>query len=262
MVDEALKERYRKAMPLLAELLHMQSVFTGEVRLVENGTVNAKALGYIYGLTDAAFQIAKLDIASEYGMGVLMALIMEFDEPNVDMLWEYLKAPSDAAVLMDGVKLGGDDYNAFAMGKGRGPPLRWVKCFPQSLKEQTVTDVAQAYQDLLLKYPTAIVDVSALPLSKSDMKRFLKKLYAAQTKPEAQKYFRDAFFMLSQFQEGVGPVPVDGRLLEGEMQSYLKENMAILDTYTLWQRHALSELDSLESEWTQFINSAAASGRS
>src|SRR6266481_2295922 len=111
MGEDALKERYRKAMPLLAELLHMQKVFTGEVRLVdETGNVNAKALGYIYGLTDAAFQIAKLDVGSTYGMGVLMALIMEFDEPNADRLWEYFKAPSDAAALMDGVELGGEDY--------------------------------------------------------------------------------------------------------------------------------------------------------
>jgi hypothetical protein len=33
---EALKERYRKAVPLLAELLHIQRVFTGEVKLVRD----------------------------------------------------------------------------------------------------------------------------------------------------------------------------------------------------------------------------------
>jgi hypothetical protein len=52
--------------------------------MVDAGKVNAKALGYIYGLTDCSFQIANLDIGSEYGLGVLMALIMEFDEPNAD----------------------------------------------------------------------------------------------------------------------------------------------------------------------------------
>jgi hypothetical protein len=252
--DEVLKERYRKAMPILAELLHMQRVFTGEVQLVVNGAVNAKALGYIYGLTDAAFQIGKLDVGSPYGMGVLMALIVEFDEPNCDMLWDYLKAPTDSVGLMQGVEIGNEDYVRWAQAKGAGPPpLRWCKCFPPPAKERTVLEVAQAYQDVLLKYPTAILDVSALPLSKSDMKNMLKKLYAVQTKPEAQKYFQDAFYMLSQFQEGVGPVPVDGRLREDGMQSHLKENLAILDAYTFWQKRALAELQGLEAEWSDFL---------
>ncbi|HEY7844978.1 MAG TPA: hypothetical protein VID30_15030 [Bradyrhizobium sp.] len=125
-----MKERYRKAMPILAELLHMQCIFTGEVRLVrDTGQVNAKALGYIYGLTDAAFQIGGLDVGSHYGLGGLMALIMEFDEPNADMLWEYLKRRADEQALMEGVSLGFDDYCVFARGKGAAPPLRWMKCF-------------------------------------------------------------------------------------------------------------------------------------
>jgi hypothetical protein len=127
--DKGLKERYRKAMPLLAELLHIQEEFIGEVRLVNDARVNAKALGYIYGFTDAAFQIAKLDVGSEYGMGVLMALIMEFDESNADMLFQYLQSPSDAEALIAGVGLGVDDYAEWADAKTRRPALRWKLCF-------------------------------------------------------------------------------------------------------------------------------------
>jgi hypothetical protein len=58
-----------------------------------------------------------------------MALIMEFDEPNADRLFEYLKAPVDAAAMMEGVKLGGDDYNGWAAVHGATPPLRWANCF-------------------------------------------------------------------------------------------------------------------------------------
>jgi len=62
-------------MPLFAELLHMQKVFIGEVRLVdEAGTVNAMALGYIYGLTDAAFQIANLDVGSQVRRRIVIRL--------------------------------------------------------------------------------------------------------------------------------------------------------------------------------------------
>jgi hypothetical protein len=43
-------------MPIIAELLHIQAVFVDEVRLVDSaGTVNAKALGYIYGLGKGTF---------------------------------------------------------------------------------------------------------------------------------------------------------------------------------------------------------------
>ena len=55
-------------------------------------------------------------------MGVLMALIMEFDEPNADMLWNYLKSPRDASRLMEGVLLGSSDYRQWATSaKGAGP---------------------------------------------------------------------------------------------------------------------------------------------
>jgi hypothetical protein len=134
MSEEALKERYRNAMPLLVELLRMQRLFTGEVKLVsDSGQVNARALGYIYGLADAAFQIGGLDSRSQYGLGVVMALIAEFDEPRADMLWNYLKHPDDEQALMDGASLGFDDYRQFDKSKGAAgaPPMRWMKCFPK-----------------------------------------------------------------------------------------------------------------------------------
>jgi hypothetical protein len=128
--DLTQKERYARAMPILAELLHIQAVFVGQVVLVDQGRINAKALGYIYGLADCALQIGMMDVGSQYGLGVLMALIMEFDEPNADMLWQYLQTPGDAGALMDGVSLGFEDYLMWSKSGGKGaPPLRWVKCF-------------------------------------------------------------------------------------------------------------------------------------
>lgn len=131
MPEDDLKEKYAKAFPLLLELLHIGAVFIGDrVVLVDEGRVNAKALGYIYGLADCALQFGRMDIASTYGLGLLMGLIMEFDEPNADMLFNYLKAPLDETSLMEGVSLGFDDYEVFARSGGKGaPPLRWVKCF-------------------------------------------------------------------------------------------------------------------------------------
>lgn len=133
MVDEAaVKERYAKAASILTELLRIQEVFISSEKavLVDHGHVNAKALGYIYGLADCALQIGKMDIGSNWGLGLLMSLIVEFDDANGDMLWQYLQRPSDEAALMEGVSLGFDDYAVWAKSGGNGgPPLQWRKCF-------------------------------------------------------------------------------------------------------------------------------------
>jgi hypothetical protein len=71
-------------------------------------------------------------------------------------------------------------------------------------------EVIENYQEMLLKYPVAILDVSMLPVPKAKMKVLLKGMYAKQTKPEFQKYFEQAYMFLSQFQEGVGPKPISG----------------------------------------------------
>jgi hypothetical protein len=80
----------------------------------------------------------------------------------------------------------------------------------------------------------------------------LKAMYAQQTKPEFQKYFQDGFMSLSQFQDGVGPVPIDGKMLNSDLKANLDANVVILETYALWQNRALAELDSLEDEWARF----------
>src|SRR4029078_6679073 len=50
------KERYQQAAEILATLLHGQTIFIDSVKLVAGNDVNAKALGYIYGLADCAIR--------------------------------------------------------------------------------------------------------------------------------------------------------------------------------------------------------------
>jgi len=67
------KEPYQEAARPLATLLHGQTIFIDSVKLVDaDNEVNAKALGYIYGLADCALRLAKLDVASEHGAGLLV----------------------------------------------------------------------------------------------------------------------------------------------------------------------------------------------
>jgi hypothetical protein len=124
------KDRYQEAANSLAGLLHGQTIFIDSVKLVDAGNaVNARALGYIYGCADCALRLAKLDIASEYGSDLLFFLISEFDQPNVDRLYEYLRSPSDRAKLMEGVMLGANDYDEWAKSQGMMIALRWRECF-------------------------------------------------------------------------------------------------------------------------------------
>jgi hypothetical protein len=62
-------------------------------------------------------------------MEALMALIMEFDESNADMLFQYLQSPSYPPALIAGVDLGVDDYAEWADTKRRRPAIRWRLCF-------------------------------------------------------------------------------------------------------------------------------------
>jgi hypothetical protein len=126
------KEPYQEAAKTLATLLHGQTIFIDTVKLVDAGNeVNAKALGYIYGLADCALRLAKLDVGSENAADLLAFLISQFDEANVDRLYEYLRSPSDRVKLTEGVMIGRNDYEAWAKSHGMMTALRWDKCFGQ-----------------------------------------------------------------------------------------------------------------------------------
>ena len=127
------KERYHEAANTLVGLLHGQTIFIDTVKLVDaRNEVNAKALGYIYGLADCALRLAKLDVGSEHAAGLLVFLISEFDGPNADRLYEYLRSPSDRVKLMEGVMRGRNDYDAWDKSHGMMIALRWCECFSRS----------------------------------------------------------------------------------------------------------------------------------
>jgi len=121
------KERYQQAAETLATLLHGQTIFIDSVKLVAGNEVNAKALGYIYGLADCAIRLAQLDVSD--ASDLLVFLIAEFDEANLDRLYEYLASPSDRIKLMEGVMLGRNDYEAWDKSHGMMIALRWSQCF-------------------------------------------------------------------------------------------------------------------------------------
>jgi hypothetical protein len=127
------KTRYLEATKNLATLLHGQEIFIDSVKLIgADNQINAKALGYIYGLADCALRRAKLDVSSDRAADLLLFLISEFDEANVDRLYEYLRSPSDWVKMMEGVMLGRSDYDAWDKSHRLMIALRWAQCFSRS----------------------------------------------------------------------------------------------------------------------------------
>jgi hypothetical protein len=126
------------------------------------------------------------------------------------------------------------------------PPKR-----PPEMKPLTVASVMETYRTLLMDYPVAILDTAMLPITKTQMKVLLKSLYAEVATAELQNYIEQGYMFLSQFQDGVGPVPIDGGIkFSGAMAT--KAELAQLDKWVAWQQVLLAEMDLLAAEWKRF----------
>jgi hypothetical protein len=132
--------------------------------------------------------------------------------------------------------------------KGAKPNRKALSEEPQ----QSVGDVMEAYGRLLQKYPLSIIDVSMLPLPKAKMKIVLKALYAEAASLEQQSFLEAGFMFLSNFQDGLGATPIDGKLLRGDPKETLEANKAILDKLLPWQKLSNAEAQILSAEWTRF----------
>jgi hypothetical protein len=133
--------------------------------------------------------------------------------------------------------------------------LEWLKRTLASEKPkmpQTVDEAMSAYRDLLVKYPIAIMDVSMLPIPKKQMKLLLKALYAKVPTAELKSYIETGFTLLSNFQEGVGPTPIDGGApFNGKLPT--QAEIANLEKWLAWEKVSMAEAEALTAEWKQFL---------
>ena len=119
-------------------------------------------------------------------------------------------------------------------------------------KKQTVADAIGAYGALLENYPLAILDISMLPTSKTNMKVLLKALYAKTTDAKFANHIEVAFMSLSKFQDGVGSIPIDGTLSAGTSKADISTDMKKLDKWLSWQKLSVAEMEILIAEWKRF----------
>ena len=137
MSDLSIDQTFRKVSDIAFELLDAQSFFIDKEKFVitdEAGTVNGKALGYIFGILDALLQYAKLDIRDIQGEAALHSLIARNFPAEVGKVGTYvgyLKNMQNEPEVMNGVMLGGQQATDWLRLKAT--PVRWAGCFSEEL---------------------------------------------------------------------------------------------------------------------------------
>ena len=112
-----------------------------------------------------------------------------------------------------------------------------------------IYDILEAYGLLLERYPLAICDVSMLPLAKIEMKKLFMAMCPLANSPEREQALENSFLFLSNFQEGVGPKPLDESMTKNASPA---EKVAILENWLGWENVAAAELQELIAEWKEF----------
>ena len=122
---------------------------------------------------------------------------------------------------------------------------------PKQPPETTVASAMETYRLLLVEHPVAILDTAMLPIPKTQMKVLLKSLYAKVPTAELRNHIEQGYMFLSNFQDGVGRVPIDGGIkFSGAVPT--QAEIAQLEKWSAWQKVALAEMDVLSAEWARF----------
>ena len=131
--------------------------------------------------------------------------------------------------------------------------FNWFKSTP---KTPSAGEIIENYGLLLERYPLAVMDVSMLPVPKKDMKAVLKGLYLIEKDPERRSHLEVGYHLLSNFQEGVGPEPIDGRVDSATSSASSKEEICKvgekLERWLPWSKLSVAEGEILRAEWQRF----------
>lgn len=111
----------------LALLLSLQLVFSPgrsvEVSKIETqeGVINRKAIGYIYGFIDCALQCRGEEVTNlELGLPILYHVMHKLFPGNEQAYIDFLMTNMDDEVTVLGMMVGGQEYHEF-LHEGRAP---------------------------------------------------------------------------------------------------------------------------------------------
>lgn len=131
--------------------------------------------------------------------------------------------------------------------------LRWLQKALGGRPEPSLSDVLTTYSTFMIEQPLSIMDVAMLPMPKTQMKTMFKIIYANASDAKAQATIEFAYMFLSHFQDGVGPTPIDGKVITGgDVTANIKANLKILEKWMPWEKLSLAETEILLDEWKRF----------
>ena len=132
----------------------------------------------------------------------------------------------------------------------------WFKSSkPNKQRDPTVADIGDIlakYGELIEKHPTAFMDESWLPVTKDEMRRVFKAAWKISPTPEMRNYVEIGWTLLSMFQPGVGPVPVDAAV----PRDVSRESIRALERFGELSKLAQAESERDLKEKREFVASA------
>jgi hypothetical protein len=134
----------------------------------------------------------------------------------------------------------------------------WFKAKPKPcLGEQEAKKIMDAAVEIVMRYGkvyeglgTAIADTSRLPAPKAEMKTALKLAWHfAEGNQRMQSWVETGYVLLANFQDGVGPEPIDCGL---SPDSELAKAAATLEPWLKWSPQVQAEMSELLAEFDSF----------
>lgn len=134
--------------------------------------------------------------------------------------------------------------------------LRWFKSSilrrSPELNASYVSRIIAEYGELLEKYPAAYLDESWLPVSKKKMRLVFKAAWKIAPTAEMRNYVEVVWPLLSMFQPGIGPIPVDAAERDGT-----PESLKMLHEYLKLCERTKTESDRDYAEMREFTRTNA-----
>jgi hypothetical protein len=131
------EDQFRAVADLVFKCLDMQRIFISKDEYFiehQNGNINGKALGYVFGFLDACLQAKPLDIRDPEGEATVLSLLARLfpaETARVGTFVMHLRGMSEDAEIMNGMMLGGKQAVEFLRDKKN--PVRWPTCFSSEL---------------------------------------------------------------------------------------------------------------------------------
>jgi hypothetical protein len=119
--EDPTEKKYLALGEVVATVLGLQRIMTPKLELVTGSVINKGAVGYVYGLIDAAAQSRGLEINNEWGDLLLISMFDAMQAGSGKFLRSMLPSLQRDQACMSGMFLGGNEFQAWTRDKNAIP---------------------------------------------------------------------------------------------------------------------------------------------